>query len=180
MNKTEFWWLGLPFGTLYINNHINSGTKISPFKYLYGEEGSTRGVGDLCIPNDILKKLSTESELNSVLKLAEGVLFEWVGRQRPQEPLIEEYEMCSPIKPGEVLTVQNGKITMKEATQMPPVGTLNENLVDTSRKQNDEGAMIGATLLPAVAVVDTTSRKRHSPDKELLQGTSPDDIIMDN
>ena len=88
--------------------------------------------------------------------------------------------MCSPIKPGEVLTVQNGKITMKEATRMPPVGTLNENLVDTSRKQNDEGAMIGATLLPAVAVVDTTSRKRHSPDKELLQGTSPDDIIMDN
>jgi hypothetical protein len=93
VNKTEFWWLGLPFGTLYINSHINSGTKISPFKYLYGEEGSTRGVGDLCIPNDILKKLSTESELNSVLKLAEGVLFEWVGRQRPQEPLIEEYEM---------------------------------------------------------------------------------------
>ena len=49
-------------------------------------------MGELQIPKNILKKLVSESDLNLHLKLAEGQLFEWVGRPVPQEEQIEMYE----------------------------------------------------------------------------------------
>jgi hypothetical protein len=102
-NKTQIWWLGLPFATLHINSQVNSGTKLSPFHYLYGSEGSTRGIGHLCIPKDRLQRLTNECELNAMLKIGEGILFEWVGRERLMEPLVENDMMCSPIRNDEVL-----------------------------------------------------------------------------
>ena len=95
----------MPFATIHVNLRINTGTKTSPFQYIFGHEGGSRGVGELQIPKRILDKLVSESDLNLHLKLAEGQLFEWVGRPVPQEEPIEMYENCQPIQKGETLTM---------------------------------------------------------------------------
>ena len=75
-NKTQIWWLGLPFATLHINSQVNSGTKLSPFHYLYGSEGSTRGIGHLCIPKDRLQRLTNECEFHrATASLERGSFF---------------------------------------------------------------------------------------------------------
>ena len=78
-------------------------------------------MGELQIPKNILEKLVSESDLNLHLKLAEGQLFERVGRPVPQEEQIEMYEDSQPIKNGENLrmgqTLNEETTTTEEPTE---------------------------------------------------------------
>ena len=104
MSHIRYWWLGLPFATLHVNIRKNTGTKTSPFEFIFGHEGGTRGVGELQIPKHILKKLLTESDLNLHFKLAEGQLFEWIGRPSPPVESIDKHDKdCEVIKHGDVI-----------------------------------------------------------------------------
>ena len=125
----------MPFATIHVNLRINSGTKTSPFQYIFGHEGGSRGVGELQIPKRILNKLVTESDLNMHFKLAEGQLFEWVGKPIPQEEVIEEYENCQTIQKGE--TLRMGPPLNEEKATGETKENMNENeyMLDINKKR---------------------------------------------
>lgn len=135
----------MPFATIHVNLRINTGTKTSPFQYIFGHEGGARGVGELQIPKHILEKFATESDLNLHLKLAEGQLFEWVGRPVPREEKIDKYEDCQPIQKGECLrmgqalnnSVTQGGEKELEAEEKTECQDTHENqyMVDINKKR---------------------------------------------
>ena len=101
----RYWWIGLPFATFHINSTVNTGTKVSPFQFVFGHEGGTRGVGELQLKRDVMKSLETESDLNLHLNLANGQMLEWVGRPSPPVETIEPYQYCQPVRRGENLVL---------------------------------------------------------------------------
>ena len=61
-------------------------------------------MGELQIPKQILEKLLTESDLNMHFKLAEGQLFEWVGRPSPPVENIDRQDKdCEVIQQGDAI-----------------------------------------------------------------------------